>query len=149
MTDRIRLDDLTSNDLDRLYDELAQLRDRFTTQAVAGADLAVQLGGAEATIARVQALADRWVKAGPPLGVSMARWWDMRLVELRAALAEPGPATAAAGHAYLSTGCYHGDHTYCQSMTGLNGAKRPASCKFCQASCRCGCHNTTEQPGPA
>lgn len=45
---------------------------------------------AEAAIARVQALADGWVKAGPPpLGASMARWWDARLAELHAALAEP------------------------------------------------------------
>ena len=48
-------------------------------------------------------------------------------------------------HRYLSTGCYHGDHAYCQSMTGLNGAKRPGECKFCQASCRCGCHTTTKE----
>jgi hypothetical protein len=42
---------------------------------------------AEAALARVQALADRWVKAGPPpLGASMARWWDMRLAELHTAL---------------------------------------------------------------
>jgi hypothetical protein len=45
-----------------------------------------------------------------------------------------------AEHAYLSTGCLHGDHAYCQSMTGLNGAKRPSQCKFCAASCRCFCH---------
>jgi len=31
------------------------------------------------------------VKAGPPpLGASMARWWDERLAELRAALHTPG-----------------------------------------------------------
>lgn len=72
-----------------------------------------------------------------------------RAARAEAALAEPGPATAATGHVYLSTGCWHGDHAYCQSMTGLNGAKRPASCKFCQASCRCGCHGETAQPGPA
>lgn len=57
--------------------------------------------------------------------------------------AEPEP------HVYLSTGCLHGDHAYCQNMTGLNGAKRPGECKFCQASCRCGCHARAEQPGPA
>ncbi len=47
-------------------------------------------------------------------------------------------------HIYLSTGCLHGDHAYCQSMTGLNGAKRPASCKKCGAGCICPCHQ--EQP---
>lgn len=50
---------------------------------------------AEAAVARVQALADQWVKAGPPpLGTPTARWWDKRLVELNAALNEEqfGPA---------------------------------------------------------
>jgi hypothetical protein len=56
------------------------------------------------------------------------------------------PATT--GHVYLSTGCHHGDHAYCQAMTGLNGAKRPSRCKFCDARCQCSCHD--EQPsGPA
>lgn len=44
---------------------------------------------AEAGMRRVAALHDRWVKAGPPpLGTSISRWWDRRLVELRAALNE-------------------------------------------------------------
>jgi hypothetical protein len=43
----------------------------------------------EAAIKRVRALADSWVKAGPPpLGTSVSRWWDARLIELRAALDE-------------------------------------------------------------
>ena len=46
----------------------------------------------------------------------------------------------AGRHVYLSTGCLHGDHGYCQSMTGLNGAKRPGECKHCGARCRCRCH---------
>jgi hypothetical protein len=49
---------------------------------------------AEAALERVRDLADQWVKAGPPpLGTSMARWWDRRLVELNAALAEPKDQT--------------------------------------------------------
>ena len=48
----------------------------------------------------------------------------------------------AGGHVYLSTGCLHGDHDYCQNMTGLAGKKRPATCKFCKAPCICGCHQT-------
>lgn len=76
MTDRIPLDHLTSDALDALYEQLDQAR----------ADAAC--------LGRVQALADRWAKAGPPpLGTSMARWWDGRLVELNTALAESGPAT--------------------------------------------------------
>lgn len=46
--------------------------------------------GSEATVQRTTALYERWVKAGPPpLGASLARWWDQRLVELRAALLPP------------------------------------------------------------
>lgn len=49
----------------------------------------------------------------------------------------------ANGHTYLSTGCFHGDHDYCKSMTGLNGSKRPAECKKCGAKCICSCHSVT------
>lgn len=65
------------------------------------------------------------------------------------ALDEPGPAatqaTETAGHVYLSTGCLHGDHAYCKSMTGLNGSKRPGECKHCGAKCQCGCHATAKE----
>ena len=45
----------------------------------------VQTGRASAE-ARVLALYEQWVKAGPPpLGVSTSRWWDTRLTELHAA----------------------------------------------------------------
>lgn len=47
---------------------------------------------------------------------------------------------AETGHRYLSTGCLHGRHDYCQAMTGHAGAKRPAECKFCAARCICACH---------
>lgn len=43
-------------------------------------------------------------------------------------------------HRYLSTSCLHGQHHYCASNTGLNGAKTPAQCKFCDAPCICHCH---------
>jgi hypothetical protein len=43
-------------------------------------------------------------------------------------------------HEYLSTGCLHGEHGYCQGDTGAAGAKIPAVCKFCQAPCICVCH---------
>jgi hypothetical protein len=47
---------------------------------------------AEAALARVGDLQERWLKAGPPpLGVSMSRWWDARLIELQAALNTPEP----------------------------------------------------------
>jgi hypothetical protein len=42
---------------------------------------------AEEDVTRVIGLYERWVKAGPPpLGTSLARWWDARLGELRTAL---------------------------------------------------------------
>jgi hypothetical protein len=44
----------------------------------------------------VVALYERWVKAGPPpLGVSLARWWDRRLVELRDAIIQRNDANNA------------------------------------------------------
>ena len=43
-------------------------------------------------------------------------------------------------HRYLSTGCLHDQHDYCAAMTGQQGAKRPATCKFCDAHCVCPCH---------
>jgi hypothetical protein len=46
----------------------------------------------------------------------------------------------SASHEYLSTGCLHGEHSYCQSWTGQSGLKTPGECKFCMAKCVCGCH---------
>lgn len=62
---------------------------------------------------------------------------DSEAAERRTADRSSGP------HVYLSTGCLHGEHGYCQGDTGLSGAKRPASCKFCQAPCTCPCHQQT------
>lgn len=43
--------------------------------------------GPEITLAPVIELHEQWVKAGaPPLGVPLARWWDVRLVELHNAI---------------------------------------------------------------
>jgi hypothetical protein len=45
---------------------------------------------AEQDVTRVIDLYERWVKAGPPpLGASMARWWDARLAELHDAILPP------------------------------------------------------------
>jgi hypothetical protein len=61
-----------------------------------------------------------------------------------------------AAHDYLSTACYHARrggtdgasvedlHAYCSGNTGMAGAKKPASCKFCGARCTCPCHG--EEP---
>jgi hypothetical protein len=45
-----------------------------------------QLARAQAAIEAVHVLAVRWAKAGPPLGTSIARWVDARLIELNTAL---------------------------------------------------------------
>jgi hypothetical protein len=45
---------------------------------------------AEADLSRVIDLYEQWCKDGPPpLGTSVSRWWDRRLVELRHAIVEP------------------------------------------------------------
>lgn len=107
MSDRLTVDTITSDQLDALQLKAARM-EHATKQA---AELQVRLEDAEAGItaairqrkeqenralraeaanARVQALAHRWVQAGPPpLGTSVSRWWDARLVELHAALDEP------------------------------------------------------------
>lgn len=51
-------------------------------------------------------------------------------------------------HEYLSTGCLHGRHDYCAAMTGWQGEKRPAQCKFCDARCVCDCHSCPTCSGP-
>jgi hypothetical protein len=60
----------------------------------------------------------------------------------------PAPAAteATTGHVYLSTGCLHSHHDYCQNHTGHSGTKTPAQCKFCAAPCTCGCHQDGAQP---
>lgn len=50
---------------------------------------------AEQDVTRVIGLYEQWVKAGPPpLGVSLARWWDGRLVELHDAILPPADEPA-------------------------------------------------------
>lgn len=65
--------------------------------------------------------------------------------DLEAELRRMADEAQQQGHVYLSTGCYHGDHAYCQAMTGLNGTKRPGQCKHCGARCVCACHQTEAQ----
>jgi hypothetical protein len=51
-------------------------------------------------------------------------------------------------HRYLSTGCLHGDHAYCQTQARRydGTVKTAAVCKFCSegddrgGSCVCHCH---------
>lgn len=67
---------------------------------------------------RVIDLYEQWVKAGPPpLGASMARWWDARLVELHEAIR---PTVGQAG-----CRCHNGDEL-------CSGCRRcPDICRGC------------------
>jgi hypothetical protein len=48
-------------------------------------------------------------------------------------------------HSYLSTACLHMQHNDClrnvNAKTGM--AKKPGSCKYCEAPCHCPCHQLT------
>lgn len=98
---------------------------------------------AEAALARVQHVA-ALIHAGAPWTASRTD----TAARIRAAITGPGTAateaTGATAHRYLSTGCLHGEHSYCSNVDGIVGLKKPAQCKFCQAPCICPCHQTTE-----
>jgi hypothetical protein len=66
------------------------------------------------------------------------------LDRIRVALGNPSDDHVE-GHAYLSTGCLHGAHDYCKSMTGIQGTKRGGKCKFCDTQCICTCHTEDEE----
>ena len=79
---------MTSDQYDQLCDELDRLR--ADVAACRDQQWPQRLGQAEKRLARIRALADQWAKAGPPpLGTSIARWVDRRLVELNTALDGP------------------------------------------------------------
>lgn len=71
--------------------------------------------------------------------------WPCALKETFAEPVESTTPVPETAHRYLSTGCLHGHHAYCQGRTGQAGAKKPAACKFCAAPCRCACHTTAEE----
>ncbi|MFP8944740.1 hypothetical protein ACLIYM_25355 [Streptomyces fenghuangensis] len=92
---------------------------------------AEQAARAEAHLEGVSAEADGWQRKYEQA--------ERRLAQLRA---------RSDRHVYLSTGCLHGQHGYCQGKNGLAGAKTPASCKFCAAPCVCDCHHGDETAAP-
>lgn len=67
-------------------------------------------------------------------------FWMMWRAMARNAITAYNGFIEQSGHRYLSTGCRHGEHGYCQSNTGSQGQKKPAECKFCAAKCVCSCH---------
>lgn len=83
MTERIPLAQHTKASLDALYAEIDRLAAELADYDERTEQQQARVDSTEAANTRVRALADRWVKAGPPpLGVPLARWWDARLVEL-------------------------------------------------------------------
>jgi hypothetical protein len=143
VTDRIPLDQMTSEQLDDLYERLALLergalersalldeaRDTLANAGIneahggeswprlvpAIAELVAERNAAyeeaneqalhndatceavkerdeaQAAVERVRRLAQSWCGTTVPLGTSITRWWDARLIELNAALAAPSP----------------------------------------------------------
>lgn len=89
MTDRMPLDNLTSDQLDALYRRLAVAEDERALDNVAMRAIARQRDEAEATLDRGRALAATWRRTTVPIGTSINRWWDARLVELNTALEPP------------------------------------------------------------
>lgn len=67
------------------------LADKVRASILPGARITATLARmADADVQRVIALYEQWVTAGPPpLGVSLARWWDARLAELHNAILPP------------------------------------------------------------
>ncbi|MCF0086660.1 MULTISPECIES: hypothetical protein [unclassified Streptomyces] len=120
MTDRPTADTITDGQLDALRTErdramrLAEDRADYIHRLTADRDrLGKRLSEqetetmrqldraehAEAAINQARALYESWVHAGPPpLGTSMARWWDSRLIELRTALQPDGQQPAPPEH---------------------------------------------------
>ncbi len=141
-------------------DRAHRYRDRYTTakvrireleQALADADTtqlhtdrtceAVQRAGrAEAAVDRVRVTVDDLCDEPHPTHDHICPD-DVRRT-LLAALDEPTQQPTDTTHRYLSTGCLHDQHDYCQSTRGQAGPKQPAACKFCAAPCICTCHRT-------
>jgi len=60
--------------------------------------------------------------------------WRMRRLAVWLALTQ----LVTGRHAYVATGCLHGDCGHCHSGQRLDGGtKHPARCKWCPARCRC------------
>ncbi|MFE7906455.1 hypothetical protein [Streptomyces albogriseolus] len=159
MSDRHTADTITDDALDQLYAQLDELHQEIAAAGTALADMARKRN--EQMDRADRAEADRKTLGQTALGYQQRAWdAEAAIRRVRAVLADPaaldwrqrtrealdGPAPAATeattGHVYLSTGCLHGHHDYCQNHTGHSGAKTPAQCKFCAAPCTCHCHTT-------
>lgn len=112
MTDRIRLDDLTSDQYDQLCDELDQARAELQQHAehesadAAAGSYAERAEQAEAALERVRTLRDNWAatphwvdrvprRAAAMLTAALEGKPEPTMAELAAAENEPAPATPA------------------------------------------------------
>ncbi len=150
MSDRHTADTITDDALDALYEQLdaaeeSEAQQQLATAREAFAAATTRAARAEAALDRVRALhpqeGDYCAICTTDYGRLSALWPCPTIRALDGEQPASAPAaTEATGHVYLSTGCLHGHHDYCQSHTGHSGTKTPAQCKFCAAPCTCGCH---------
>jgi hypothetical protein len=134
--------------LDEAWDDLTQLRWHAAVVAHdTGLRVTVNPGGEQRKVG------EEWVAVPGTYGISVGRTSAAAFNYAAAWTYLNGVSTGAREavrdhpHRYLSTGCLHGQHAYCQGKTGRAGAKRPAECKFCAARCVCDCHQGGgEQP---
>lgn len=96
MTERLSVNDITSDQLDALYEQIeaaerTEAQRQLAAAREAFASATVRAAKAEAALDRVRQLAATWSQRGssPALGTSIIRWWDARLIELNTALNGP------------------------------------------------------------
>lgn len=89
---------------------------------------------------------DHMMSPEQPLPEPGHDFWKLWRATARNAMTAYSGYLPHTGHRYLSTGCRHGEHGYCQSNTGSQGDKRPAECKFCASPCVCPCHALGAEP---
>lgn len=78
---------------DEANEKVALLRDQIDNARTTCRITATLARDSEATVQRVIALHERWVKAGPPIGISMTgyfQWWREHLAELHDTILTPG-----------------------------------------------------------
>ena len=162
MNDRHTADTITDDALDALYEQLdaaeeSEAQQQLATAREAFAAATTRAARAEAALNRVRALhqpqhdgsgfpdsqqCSTCSQDGGDGYQYLVPWPCPTIRALDGEQPAPAPAAteATTGHVYLSTGCLHGHHDYCQNHTGHSGTKTPAQCKFCAAPCTCGCH---------
>lgn len=87
MTDRPTASTITDAQLDQLYAENGRLAFVINENTRRHKGTIARVDELLATLDQVRALRKTWIAAGPPpLGTSVSRWWDARLIELHDAI---------------------------------------------------------------